>query len=225
MVAADDTLQVTGCAFFPVGRGLWEDGDTSLSNKKVMVLGQDFGTVQDVREKVLPQGKESVTGNPTWRNLISVLQSAGIREEDCFFTNAIMGLRLDGKNTDTPSAFKHPAFLAACRAFFIEQLKAQKPKVILTLGFWPIHFLREGLSAKLTRRWGAFKKITPIVSAEEHSVIREVVFEAIPDYKTNIVALIHPSLRGVNWAKLSKQTHLNVNNDTESARIRSILSQ
>ncbi len=219
-----EQLQVNGTAFFPVGRGLWNDHDTTLSTKKVMVLGQDFGTVADMVGKVLPHGKEDVKGNPTWRNLLSLLERAGIEQEDCFYTNAIMGLRQTGKNTDTPTAFKHPEFMKGCRVFFLEQLKIQRPSLVLVLGFRPVEFLRHGLSSHLSKRWAVAKSITQMLADESQSVARGVQFEDIPDFSTNVVVLFHPSLRGVNIAKLSKREATNFDAHTEVNRIQSAYS-
>jgi hypothetical protein len=47
--------EIEGIAFFPVGRGLYNFGDQNLSDKKVMILGQDFDTAENflkVKKKV-----------------------------------------------------------------------------------------------------------------------------------------------------------------------------
>lgn len=220
MEAPSPQFRVEGKAFFPIGRGLLENGDETVSNKLVMILGQDFGTVEYFQQNVRQAGTENTTGNPTWNNLLTLLDASGIDHKSCFFTNAIMGLRKTGKNTDSPVAFKNPTFIAGCQQFFLAQIQVQRPRVILALGYWPAHFLSHNLSPMLTKYWGHFRSITPIVAEDSHAVVLRATFPDVPDYETNVVALFHPSMRGVNVSKLSKNIQYTFTPQTEADRIR-----
>lgn len=183
---------IPGVAFFPGGRGLWKDKDTDISGKKYMVLGQDFDTLTTF-EKAKAEGSEDVLKNATWRNLLTFLEQCGIAPEQCFFTNAIMGARLAGSNSGRSPAFKDKAFIEACRAFFLLQLEAQKPDVVLVLGKEPARFLSP-LSSDLGF-WKTDQSFAKIDAAEEQ-VKKDVTFEN--GVTAHLVLLTHPSFRPVN---------------------------
>src|SRR5229473_1703409 len=82
-------VQIEGRAFFPGGRGFWkqrgEDPQSGLPKHPVMILGQDFDTVEGYEESQ-KRGKESLVG--TWSNLLKLLSQVPIAKTECFFTNA-----------------------------------------------------------------------------------------------------------------------------------------
>ena len=89
--------RIAGTAFFPGGYGLWREPQGQLLPPiplmpcgKVMVLGNDFGW-QCEHSKSLCAGTERHT--PTWQTLLRLLESVDIQPQECFFTNAYMGLR------------------------------------------------------------------------------------------------------------------------------------
>ena len=84
--------RIPGTAFFPGGYGLWRKtrgGLPPMPCGKVMVLGNNFDS-ECGYGKSLQKGDELHT--PTWQNLLQLFRSVGIRPEDCFFTNAYLGL-------------------------------------------------------------------------------------------------------------------------------------
>ncbi len=225
MVEVTSKMNVSGKAFFPVGRGLWKEEDEKLLGKTVMILGQDFDNEDNIKP-VLERGGEDVKINSTWRNLRAVLKKVEIPLDQCFFTNAVMGVRKENfKNTGPSSGFKNKDFLTGCRKFFIEQIKAQRPSLILVLGWYPVVFLNDiSISTALSQKWSTSKSITQVLADEDLSVVQNVQFEGIANFSTTIVVLFHPSLRGVNVAKLSKQEAANFNVNTEVNRIQSVYS-
>lgn len=217
LVEASEAHQVKGVGFFPVARGIWQAEDDNFSAKPIMVLGQDFGTQAYVDLLDKDKGEE-VDKNPTWRNLRSLLQKAGQTESDCFFTNAFMGLRAGNKMTGRlHTAFSHKNFLTTSRQFFLEQVGFQRPGLILALGFSVVEFLREDLSAQLTENWKNHKGIFSIIEQENVALQCGVTFDGLPGYRTNVLAVLHPSFRSVNEAKLISSGVYNEN--TESDRI------
>ncbi len=129
----------SGTAFFPGGDGLLKDNDGKLVGEypmgKTMVLGQDFGTERDIeaaKHKKLSSERED---SATWRNLLKLLLEAGIKPEDCFYTNALMGVRpaSDAKNGKSPG-WADQNFVGKCTGFFHAQVSHQKPRTILALG-------------------------------------------------------------------------------------------
>ena len=121
-----------GRAFFPGGKGTLDNSDT-ISNKRIMILGQDQDNEVNFKKSVA-RGGENVETGKTWQNLRLFLKSVGIDENDCFFTNAIMGVRKNGKNTGKSPAFTDKGYIAQCRKFLIYQIETQKPKLIIVLG-------------------------------------------------------------------------------------------
>lgn len=71
---------------------------------------------------------------PTWANLLPLLHEAGIAPEQCFFTNAYMGLREGAGTTGRFPGSRDEQFVERCRAFFLHQIRAQQPRVVLALG-------------------------------------------------------------------------------------------
>src|SRR5205085_11079262 len=83
---------IVGTAFFPGGYGLWNPAGTyplpEFPLGGMMVLGHDFHSEAGYQAS-FERGKESET-QPTWRNLLALLATVGIKPEVCFFTNAYM---------------------------------------------------------------------------------------------------------------------------------------
>src|SRR6476646_111821 len=88
-------------SFFPGGYGLWNPSQSKTMPPfpfgGVMVVGHDYHSEEGYRASVL-RGRESES-QPTWRNLIELLTEASILPDDCFFTNAYMGLRRGSATT------------------------------------------------------------------------------------------------------------------------------
>ena len=206
---------IKGIGFFPGARGLWVDGDVSISNKKIMVLGHDFGTVVDY-EKSENTGKES-ENSATWRNLLLMLKSFDIQKEECFFTNAIMGLRkvppITGTNPAYPNYLKklrelskginntepnpNYDFMQQCKDFLITQIEIQKPKLIIVLGNERLELLGEITNSLQKIREQKIKKFTDI-DANELACLKHITIKGIENFKTNIAIITHPSLYFAN---------------------------
>ena len=127
---------IRGTAFFPGGFGLWRPNPAEplpqMPVGGVMVLGQDFHSEEGYRAS-RELGQERMT-LPTWCNLFKLLDRAEISAEDCFFNNAYMGLRAGRATTGKFPGARDKAFVGRCRNFLAEQLKVQRPRLILTLG-------------------------------------------------------------------------------------------
>jgi hypothetical protein len=187
--------RIKGTAFFSGGDGFLHE-QKDFKKSEIMILAHDFGTVENFEESILSRREFTMPkDSPTWNNLEKILENAGqISMDNCFFTNAIMGLRKGvKKNTGRHKAFleKEEQFLEECREFFIEQLKAQKPKLIIGLGAHIPKFL-SGTSKNLE----CLSKITSlskIGKSVEENLFNDVVFDGFTGYKTNIIFITHPS--------------------------------
>jgi hypothetical protein len=74
--------EIPGRAFFPGGKGTYDNSD-DLSNKDVMILGQDFDCEKNYL-KTLEAGFEDTQKNATWRNLLKFLHDVNIPHNKCF---------------------------------------------------------------------------------------------------------------------------------------------
>jgi hypothetical protein len=185
-------VPIAGTAFFPGGYGLWHpEGGHPLPPMPiggVMVLGHDFHSVAGYKASYA-LGHEPLT-QPTWRGLLKVLGGAGVLPSDCFFTNVYMGLR-QGTATTGPFPGRHDAeFVRRCQRFLAEQLAAQRPSVVLTLGVYTPRLLAQ-LSADLDdwRAPGSLKALD-----QAGPVRRGVQFDGA-GVTASVAALTHPCFR------------------------------
>ncbi len=129
--------RLSGTAFFPAGDGIYKEGKwRSKEHYPIMVFGQDYDNEKNF-DIVFhsPSQSEVSNSNRTWQNLKKILGEETLSK--CFFTNAIMGLRFsDSEHEGLSSAFKkgNEIFLKENCDFFIEQLKAIQPELIICLG-------------------------------------------------------------------------------------------
>lgn len=127
---------------------IWTDWFNRLDSK-VMIIGQDWGPYNDMK-----QLNEQYINNPNqenWKCLIEQEKSNTkkllnyyIRKssenryslDDVFITNAIMcarkGNNYRGDNIDLKKSTNN------CREYLLSQINIVKPKVILTLGYYPL---------------------------------------------------------------------------------------
>jgi uracil-DNA glycosylase len=137
-----------GQGFFCGGDGLWRDNPSATDCPSfpvggTMVLGNDFGCLDnpDPRSpgflQCLSVGFEDP---PTWK-IKTTLREAGISGEQCFFTNAYLGLRTGKKSTGRSPGASNEKFKAMCRDFFVYQIDIQRPRLIICLGHEPRRFV------------------------------------------------------------------------------------
>lgn len=191
---------LSGLGFFPGGRGLWEKGDENIAGKSIMVLGQDFGTLEYFLNL---KGDTESDKQATWRNLLIVLKESAIHPTDCFFTNAFPGLRegLQKMVGKTP-AWQKQDFIIASQFFFLKQFSIQKPQLILVLGENPARFL-SSLSLGLSD-WSKFPSIKSL-DEKGVSVRKNIQFKEDSNLQTNLFLLTHPSYRHLNG--LNRKIH------------------
>jgi len=190
---------ISGVAFFPGGYGLW--GATAGSPLPtfpvggVMVLGHDFHSETGYDKSYL-SGSERLT-TPTWRNILALLKEVELEPTRCFFTNFYMGLRAGSKSTGKFPRASDPrfgGFVGHCKDFLLQQFKCQKPSLVLTLGV-EVPFLLGDMSPELAK-WASKLGIIHLDSVGP--VQFNVTFEGLDEFKTSVVALIHPSMRNSN---------------------------
>ena len=183
--------EIADIAFFPGGKGIYYS--ENISDRKIMILGQDFGIEKNFIE-VVKVGREDICQNQTWRNVLDFLGQCHISPMDCFFTNAILGVRVgDNIKVDGKSpAFKDKEFINYCWEFFLKQLEIQRPDLILVLGLEVAYFLARHTEELYDWRKGGFKYIDD----KGLQVRKNVKFQN--NITTNLVVLTHPSRRPPN---------------------------
>lgn len=179
---------VRGVAFFPGGKGTYENDDT-LSNKDIMILGQDFGTV-DSFKKVLERNSKDIESDATWRPLLAFLKKVGIHPSRCFYTNVIIGVRKTGEIIGKAPAFKDEGFIKQCQEFFLYQLEIQKPKIILVLGKQVAQFLSPLFDEKDLYGWK--RSTIKSLDTDGKAVISKATFKN--KIESTLVLLTHPSM-------------------------------
>lgn len=188
--------QIQGTSFFPGGVGLWVDRHGKLPQFPiggVMVLGHDFHSEAGY-EKSLKAGGESET-LPTWQNLLKLLRRVPISEKQCFFTNCYMGLRQGSGTTGMFPGASDCEFKKDCQNFLLDQLAAQQPKLIITLGNHVPLFL--ALMSPQLCLWNSHKTF-PKRDLARISLLQRVSFTGSAAPPCTVVSIIHPSLRHAN---------------------------
>jgi len=184
---------IPGVAFFPGGYGLWRTNtQVPLPNFPVggiMVLGHDFHSETGYRESLL-RGRESAT-QPTWRALLKLFDRADVDLSTCFFTNVFMGLRAGHKTTGPFPGATERAFVEHCLTFLDEQLRAQRPKLIVTLGV-NVPPLLARLSPELAE-WATGRGLKHL---DRVGPVKQAIHIGISEPTVStVVALTHPSMR------------------------------
>ena len=126
---------IDGTSCFPGGAGLWR-GDcyggplpSYFPQQPVMFVGHNFDSLEAHARAIRARGEVNST---FWANLKDFLANAGpLDPADCFFTNALMGLKPDKPDGTMPdcSGYRHQ-----CQRFLIRQIEIVAPRAIITLG-------------------------------------------------------------------------------------------
>ncbi|MBQ9659223.1 MAG: hypothetical protein IJV31_10770 [Clostridia bacterium] len=127
---------------------IWTDWINRLDSK-IMIVGQDWGPFNDMKKLNELYCKQPTKDN--WTNLIEQEKSATKRQleyyikessnnkyslNEIFITNAIMcarqGDNYRGDNIDLKKSTHN------CSNYLMKQIEIVKPKIVLTLGYYPI---------------------------------------------------------------------------------------
>ena len=140
-------LPVMTHAFFPGGNGLYKGFEaTRFPIGGTLILGSNFGCLSgfiDAQGRLLVADER---GNATWKPLLFSLHAAGIKADECFFTNAWPFLH-EGESNLGPIGdwLEDEELMTACVGFFEYTFKIMRPRLIIGLGIGP--------AALLSRVW------------------------------------------------------------------------
>lgn len=181
-------------AFFPGGLGCVSEAALNSAScvGGVMFIGQDFGTVE-YTENVLASG-QGEAASVTWSVLLKLLSAERIDPEQCFFTNALLGLRPGTVMTGNAPGWRDPRLVEASRIALREQIRLIRPTAIFALGLpaaRSLGHLAPSLAPWTTARsWAQLDRLHPV---------RHVVPElGGHDSAVAVGALLHPSFRASN---------------------------
>ena len=125
---------IAGTSMFPGGAGLWRSEFSFgalpefFPDTPVMFVGHNFDSIA-AHDASQQRGGE---GNSTfWKILRGYLDVAGLRPDQCFFTNALMGLKPGSAVGPMPTV---PGYEEQCRAFLLRQIEIVKPCAVIALG-------------------------------------------------------------------------------------------
>ena len=125
---------IDGTAFFPGGTGLWRGENPHgplpeyFPHAPIMFVAHNFGNKTGY-EKARNNGGEAQYY--FWQNLREYLRHAGVPPKDCFFTNALMGIK-PGKATGAMPP--ENGYKDQCQRFLRFQIKIVRPSHIFALG-------------------------------------------------------------------------------------------
>ncbi len=167
-----------------------------------MILGHNFGDVEAM-EDAAGRGMEDLRG-ATWRNLLLMLDEAQVSPSRCFFTNALMGLKDDGKGC-RGSLPDDPVYRQRCTEFLRFQIEAIQPGCVLVMGEDAQQALAE-ISQQVRAAWqgprGGRKSIKSLYTPPTRHLIHSVKFS--DSVSCGVAIMYHPcelrNLRPV-WAE------------------------
>jgi len=195
-----------GQGFFPGGDGLWRDDPASANAPPfpvggIMILGNDFGC-EDNPDPKSPGFKQCLARGfeepRTW-SIKDTLIKAGRLSEQCFFTNAYLGLRTESPSTGRSPGAKVEVFKAMCRRFLHDQIQEQKPRLIVCLGHEPRLLLASMMLPK-THVWNcrcSFKKL----DSNCNQILRVSLQSGGESLSPVILEIAHPSFAWSNRAQ------------------------
>jgi hypothetical protein len=131
-----ETLEglIAGTACFPGGAGVWRGDDNGGSLPKlfpqsaVMFVGHNFDSD---RGYVLSLSREGEVEGQFWKRLLRVIAGAGLAPEECFFTNALMGLKPGKAEGKMPLV---AGYSEQCQRILQKQIEIVQPRAIVALG-------------------------------------------------------------------------------------------
>ncbi len=178
--------RIKGTSFFPCGNGVFEN---SLCQKSIMILGQDQDNEKGFNKSM---SENTETYSATWRNMIKLFNEAKINLKHCFFTNCLMGIRINSKrNVGKSPGLIYEEFLKENLNYLSRQIKIINPKSITILGLIPLKFL--ALLSNELRLKTTFLKSFREIDDNGYGYLESVKFEEIG--YINIAILVHPSYR------------------------------
>jgi len=222
--------KMKGSGFFPGGRGIFTNGKGPLKKSKplnefrYMFLGQDwsnefeYNNIPDFEDSpflINTDYAPNEKNNKTWINVkkfianLNIDTDMNIDIDDCFFTNAIMGLRPgNSSSTGKSPGWNSDKFMAECYKFFKIQIDSIKPKIVFVMGNLTARFIYK-VYGNLFSDWDNIKDVKELFNQDKFCVSVDGV---------QFIFMTHPSLRPPNIKKRWKDK-----GDVELAKTKTLL--
>lgn len=194
-----------GPGFFPGGTGLTDaavEGPLPpwpLSG--VMIVAHNFDCEAGyARALNMPPLAHARDISVTRRTLDRLLTEAGIPLEQCFYTNAYVGLKEGDNSVGVFPGSHNEDFVRRCQDFLLAQVQLQQPQLMLSLGGDVLRFLARWESVHgLYRAW-AGARTTRNLDVRGTALVPDIHFPHVP-HPTTVVALTHPAIwaSNVRW--------------------------
>jgi uracil-DNA glycosylase len=204
-VVAPIKPKLHGRSFFPGGSGSSIGASHPIPPGRVMLVGQDFGTLAYWSEV----GTDGESSQGTWSGLQRMLSRAEVVPEACFFTNVLLGVRESGPIDGPSPGLAFPEYVKACTSYLVEQVRIVRPSVVVALGSIPI--------VLLARKLDLAASLSPPGPNESHNAgwrdIDEVGIQFLPKVALPGVGSfafatsVHPDRHWLNWRHRSWSSH------------------
>lgn len=161
---------------------IWTDWYNRLDSK-IIIIGQDWGPYEDMKKLNMEYQKDKTFTN--WSRLIEseksltkkqltkfIIESSDMKVTDLngfFITNAIMCARKGTSYRSDNINLKKSTSM--CLPFLAEQISIVKPKIILTLGYYPLLALSQIFNFKIAKNLKASITENPIIQADNYLII------------------------------------------------------
>ncbi len=125
---------ICGTAVFPGGAGLWRGNECGaplppyFPVRPLMLIAHNFGNISSYCKAKERRGESR---SAFWITLKSFLDKAKVELSECFYTNALMGLKPGDACGSLPRDRDHRE---QSRAFLARQVKIVNPRALITLG-------------------------------------------------------------------------------------------
>jgi hypothetical protein len=143
---------IQGTACFPGGAGLWRGKRNGgplpvyFPESPLMFVGHNFDSERGYAISLARGGEAE---GDFWTRLLRMLESAGLRPAECFFSNALIGLKPGKAEGEMPSV---RGYKEQCQSFLQRQVEIVRPRAVVALGVQAIRYV-----SKLTGRHVALR--------------------------------------------------------------------
>ncbi len=161
---------------------IWTDWYNRL-NSQIMIIGQDWGPYEEMRRLNLEYN--NAKNNENWKKLIDSEKSLTKKQlykyliessngklkslDDIYITNAIMCGRKGNSYRGNNISLKYSTL--SCGNFLLRQINIVKPKVILTLGYYPLLAVSKIFNFEIKENLRDSIKERPIIYANDYVII------------------------------------------------------
>ena len=185
---------ISGNIFFPGGHGIFKKETGKISDKEIMVIGDQFTHNLDFN-KAHGLKKDRMRISPGWSNFLLLCIKGNIDPEKCFFTNTLLGMVIPKYTGQKPSDYTKNYFTEYCRSILRKELEIQKPKLIIVLGLKAARFL--SIFHPDMQEWANINSISK-ADQQGYSIIKNVPLTE--SSKSTLALIAHPVGRHVHIA-------------------------